>query len=89
MGKPYSEDLRERVIGAAQDGTTIPEIAEQFGVSISLRIPTIATTHSDGSRPPVPIDRDQCGAGADRHRWMIMVMSVSWMLVKHGERPSR
>jgi hypothetical protein len=24
-----------------------------------VRIPTIATTHSDGSRPPVPIDRDQ------------------------------
>jgi len=31
---------------------------------ILLRIPTIATSHSDGSRPPVPIDRDQCGAGA-------------------------
>ena len=29
-----------------------------------VRIPTIATTDSDGSRPPVPIDRDQCGAGA-------------------------
>jgi hypothetical protein len=27
-----------------------------------LRIPTIATTHSDGSRPAIPIDRDQCGA---------------------------
>ena len=25
-----------------------------------MRIPTIVTTHSDGSRPPVPIDRDQC-----------------------------
>jgi hypothetical protein len=30
-----------------------------------LRIPTIATTHSDGSRPAVPIDRDQSGAGAE------------------------
>jgi hypothetical protein len=35
MGKPYSEDLRERVIGAAQDGATNPEIAERLGVSIS------------------------------------------------------
>jgi len=35
MGKPYSEDLRVRVVGAAQDGATIPEIAEQLGVSIS------------------------------------------------------
>ena len=34
------------------------------GVDPSVRIPTIATTHSDGSRPPVPIDCDRCGAGA-------------------------
>jgi len=35
MGKPYSEDLRARVIAAGQDGATIPEIAEQLGMSIS------------------------------------------------------
>jgi transposase len=35
MAKPYSEDLRNRVVGATQDGVTIPEIAEQLGVSIS------------------------------------------------------
>jgi hypothetical protein len=29
-----------------------------------LRIPTIATTRSDASRPAIPIDRDQCGADA-------------------------
>jgi hypothetical protein len=28
-----------------------------------LRIPTIVTSRSDGSRPPVPIDRDHFGAG--------------------------
>ena len=31
-----------------------------------LRIPTIVTTRSDASRPPVPIDRDQCDVGAVR-----------------------
>jgi hypothetical protein len=31
---------------------------------MALRIPTIATTHSDGSRPSIPIDRDQFGADA-------------------------
>ena len=35
MAKPYSEDLRGRVVGAGQDGATIPETAEQLGVSIS------------------------------------------------------
>ena len=32
---------------------------------IPLRLPTIATTHSDASRPPIPIDRDQCGADGE------------------------
>ena len=31
-------------------------------IAAGLRIPTIATTRSVGSRPPIPIDRDQCGA---------------------------
>jgi transposase len=35
MGKPYSEDLRERVVRAGLDGATIPETAERLAVSIS------------------------------------------------------
>ena len=35
MGKPFSEDLRARVVVAEQDGATIPETSEQLGVSIS------------------------------------------------------
>ena len=35
MAKPYSEDLRARVVGAVEDGATIPEVAKQCGVSIS------------------------------------------------------
>jgi transposase len=35
MAKPYSEDLRARVVVGEQDGATIPETAERFGVSIS------------------------------------------------------
>jgi transposase len=35
MAKPYSEDLRSRVVGTVDDGATIPEAAEQCGVSIS------------------------------------------------------
>src|SRR5580704_5900010 len=34
-----------------------------YRASAKLRIPTIATSHSDSSRPPIPIDRDRCGAG--------------------------
>jgi transposase len=35
MAKPYSADLRWRVVGTNEGGTTIPKAAEQCGVSIS------------------------------------------------------
>jgi transposase len=35
MAKPYSEDLRRRVVETIDGGATIPEAAEQCGVSIS------------------------------------------------------
>lgn len=35
MAKPYSEDLRRRVVEAIENGAIIPEAAEQCGVSIS------------------------------------------------------
>ena len=47
-----------------------------------LRIPGKTTTHSDAWRPPVPIDDDQCGAGAEEHRWMRVLISVFALLPK-------
>lgn len=35
MAKPYSEDLRLRVVGTIEDGASIAETSEQCGVSIS------------------------------------------------------
>jgi transposase len=35
MAKPYSEDLRRRVVDTIECGATIPEAGEQCGVSIS------------------------------------------------------
>jgi hypothetical protein len=37
---------------------------DAFMHAASVRIPTIATTRSDALRPPIPIDRDRCGADA-------------------------
>src|SRR5665811_61638 len=35
MAKPYSEDLRARVVGTGQDGATIPETAEQPDITLA------------------------------------------------------
>ncbi len=48
MAKPYSEDLRARVVGAVEDGATIPEAAKQCGVSISSVVRFLATSPQDG-----------------------------------------
>ena len=49
MAKPYSEDLRARVIGAIEDGATIPEAAEQCGVSISSVVRFLRLHRETGS----------------------------------------
>ena len=55
MGKPYSEDLRVRVVRAGQHGGTIPEIAEQFGVSISSVVRFRRLHRETGSVSPAKI----------------------------------
>ena len=57
MAKPYSEDLRTRVIGAVEDGATIPETADQCGVSVSrgkLGAGGVAQRRSHGGRELPP-----------------------------------
>ena len=49
MAKPYSEDLRRRVVEAIGDGATIPEAAEQCDVSISSVVRFLKLHRDTGS----------------------------------------
>jgi transposase len=49
MAKPYSEDLRRRVIEAIDGGATIPEVVEQCGVSISSVVRFLKLHRDTGS----------------------------------------
>src|SRR6202795_2161665 len=49
MAKPYSEDLRRRVVWTIEGGTTIPEAAEQCGVSISSVVRFLKLHRETGS----------------------------------------
>ena len=62
-GSPVSTIVKG--VKRAMAGEYSRELSVKVFTGQCLRIPTIATTHSGGSRPAVPIDRDQCGAGAD------------------------
>src|ERR1019366_8881193 len=49
MAKPYSEDLRKRVVWAIEGGATIPEAAEQCSVSISSVVRFLRLHRETGS----------------------------------------
>jgi transposase len=49
MAKPYSEDPRTRVVRAIEYGATIPEAAEQCGVSISSVVRFLRLHRQTGS----------------------------------------
>ena len=49
MAKPYSEDLRRRVVEAIDNGATIPDAAEQCGVSISSVVRFLRLHRDTGS----------------------------------------
>jgi transposase len=49
MAKPYSEDLRRRVVGTIEGGATIPETAEQCSVSISSVVRFLKLHRETGS----------------------------------------
>jgi transposase len=52
MAKPYSADLRWRVVGTIEGGTTIPEAAEQCGVSINSVVRFLKLHRETGSVDP-------------------------------------
>jgi hypothetical protein len=73
-------DERDRVLETRSFATTRQGYRQML---VWLRVPLIATTRSGGSRPPIPIDRDQCGAERDGAVGC-MLISVLAGLVKHG-----
>src|SRR5579864_5731559 len=55
MAKPYSEDLRRRAVEAVEGGATIPEAAEQCGVSISSVVRFLKAASENRKRRGCPI----------------------------------
>ena len=52
MAKPYSEDLRRRAVETVADGASIPETAEQCGISISSVVRFLKLHRDTGSVSP-------------------------------------
>ena len=53
MGKPYSLDLRKRVVAAIESGMSRNQAAKRFGVAISTAINWMKRVDETGSHAPV------------------------------------
>lgn len=54
MSRPYSSDLRERVVEAVNEGATRLEAAERFGVSVSSAVRWHQAWRSEGTYEAKP-----------------------------------
>jgi len=57
MGKPYSLDLRERIVGYVDEGHSARAAAVVFGVSASTAVRLVAAHRRDGTIAPKPQGR--------------------------------
>jgi len=73
MGKPYSMDLRERVVAAVeQDGLSCHQAAAQFGVGISTAINWTRRMRETGSVAPGQMGGHKPKAIAGEYRtWLL------------------
>jgi transposase len=55
MGRPYSDDLRERIVASVEGGSSRRGAAEVFGVSPSCAVKLLQRWHRTGSVRPAPL----------------------------------
>ena len=55
MARPYSLDLRERVVAAVESGRTVRDVASSFGVSVSSVVKWSQRYRATGSAAALPM----------------------------------
>lgn len=78
MARPYSMDLRERVISALASGQTCREVAARFGISVSSVVKWSQRHRATGSAEP-----GQMGG----HRGLMLLPAREWVLARLAAAP--
>ena len=72
MGKPYSLDLRKRVVAAIEGGRSRNQAAKQFGVAISTAINWVKRQSETGSVAPGQMGGHRPKAISGEHRLWVL-----------------
>ncbi len=54
MGRPFSQDLRTRIVAAVEAGTSRNKVAKQFAVSVSCVVKLMQRFYRTGTVEPAP-----------------------------------
>lgn len=72
MGRPYSLDLRERVVAAVENGLSRHQAAAQFGVGVSTAINWVRRLRETGSVRPGQMGGHKPKSISGAHRtWLL------------------
>jgi len=71
MSKPYSEDLRERVVAAVEGGLSRRQVAEVFDVGVSSVIRWVQRFRATGSFAAKPMGGDHRSRLTGERDWIL------------------
>jgi transposase len=71
MVRPYSVDLRDRVVGRVEGGHSVREVAEMFEVSVSSVVKWSQRKRQTGSVASKPMGSRQARSLAAQRDWML------------------
>ena len=71
MARPYSMDLRERVVKAVDGGLSRRRAASLFGVAISTVVEWVRAWHETGSMAPKPMGGDHSSRLKEQRLWLL------------------
>jgi transposase len=71
MARPYSRDLRERVVGAVEGGLSRRRAAKRFGVAVSTVIDWIDAWREEGRLTAKPMGGDHSSRLTAEREWLL------------------
>jgi transposase len=74
MGRPYSEDLRSRIVAAVEGGVSRNAAARQFAVSVTCMVKLMQRFRRTGTVAPAPHDKKPYALERGMRLWF-----VSWL----------
>jgi transposase len=84
MAKPYSLDLRERVVAYVESGKTCKEASDRFDVSIASAVRWAARARSEGSPAAKPMGGRRRDALAGEREWLLAQVARQPDLTLHA-----